>query len=77
MLYRWGSKGFSLNVGIDNELVTLLFGYPPNSVFKQSIYTEFEMINKKVNNSKEIVDFYKTQIKDFGYFEDAGLILNG
>jgi hypothetical protein len=73
LLYRWGSKGFSLNVGIDNEFVTLLFGYPPNSVFKQSIYTEFEMISKKVNNSEEIVDFYKTQIKAFGYFKDAGL----
>jgi len=74
LLYKWGSKGFSLNVGIDNELVTLLFGYPPTSVFKQSIYTGFEMITKKVNNSEEVVDFYKTQIKDFGYFKDAGLI---
>lgn len=42
LLYKWGSKGFSLNVGIDNDLVTLLFGYPPSSVFKQSIYTGFE-----------------------------------
>ncbi|NCO32125.1 hypothetical protein GW891_05160, partial [bacterium] len=74
LLYKWGSKGFSLNVGIDNELVTLLFGYPPNSTFKQSIYTGFEMITKKVNNSEEVVDFYKTQIKDFGYFKDAGSI---
>jgi len=74
LLYKWGSKGFSLNVGIDNELVTLLFGYPPTSVFKQSIYTGFEMITKKVNNSEEVVDFYKTQIKGFGYFKDAGLI---
>ena len=74
LLYRWGSKGFSLNVGIDNELVTPLFGYPPTSVFKQSIYTGFEMITKKVNNSEEVVDFYKTQIKGFGYFKDAGLI---
>jgi len=74
LLCRWGSKGFSLNVGINNELVTLLFGYPPNSVFKQSIYTGFEMITKKVNNSDEIIDFYKTQIRNFGYFKDAGSI---
>lgn len=73
LLFRWGSKGFSLNVGIDNELVTLLFGYPPTSVFKQSIYTGFEVIIKKVNNSEEVVDFYKTQIKEFGYFANAGL----
>ena len=74
LLYNWGSKGFSLNVGIDNELVTLLFGYPPKSVYKQSIYTGFEMITKKVNNSEEVVDFYKTQIKNFSYFKDAGSI---
>jgi len=74
LICRWGSKGFSLNIGINNENVTLLFGYPPNSVFKQSIYTGFEMISKKVNNSEEIIDFYKTQIKDFGYFKDAGSI---
>lgn len=74
LLYKWGSKGFSLNVGIDNDLVTLLFGYPPSSVFKQSIYTGFEMISKKVNNSEEIIVFYKTQIKDLGYFKDAGSI---
>ena len=74
LICRWGSKGFSLNIGINNENVTLLFGYPPNSVFKQSIYTGYEMISKKVNNSEEIIDFYKTQIKDFGYFKDAGSI---
>ena len=74
LLCKWGSKGFSLNVGIDNELVTLLFGYPPKSVYKQSIYTGFEMITKKVNNSEEVVDFYKTQIKNISYFIDAGSI---
>ncbi len=74
LICRWGSKGFSLNVGINNENVTLLFGYPPNSVFKQSIYTGYEMITKKVNNSEEVVDFYRTQIKRFGYFQDAGSI---
>jgi len=74
LIYRWGSKGFSLNVGIDNEHVTLLFGYPPMSVFKQSIYTGFEMITKKVNNPEKVVDFYKAQINNFGYFKDAGSI---
>ncbi|GAI76042.1 unnamed protein product, partial [marine sediment metagenome] len=44
------------------------------SVYKQSIYTGFEMITKKVNNSEEVVDFYKTQIKNISYFIDAGSI---
>lgn len=74
LICKWGSKGFSLNVGINNENVTLFFGYPPKSVFKQSIYTGYEMITKKVNNSGEVVDFYKTQIKSFGYFQNAGSI---
>ncbi len=74
LICKWGSKGFSLNVGINNENITLLFGYPPNSVYKQSIYTGYEMITKKVNNPKEVVDFYKTQIKSFGYFQDVGSI---
>lgn len=71
MSYKWGSKGFSLNVGIGNEVVAILFGYPPNSVFKQSIYTGFETITKKVSGSEEIIDFYKTQIKNTDYFKDA------
>lgn len=74
LICKWGSKGFSLNVGINNENVTLFFGYPPKSVFKQSIYTGYEMITKKVNNSGEVVDFYKAQIKSFGYFQNAGSI---
>jgi len=72
LIFKWGSKGFSLNVGINSENVTLLFGYPPNSVFKQSIYTRNEIISKKVNNPKEVVDFYKTQIKNCGYFQNVG-----
>ncbi|GAG87525.1 unnamed protein product, partial [marine sediment metagenome] len=32
------------------------------------------MITKKVNNSEEVVDFYKTQIKNISYFIDAGSI---
>lgn len=73
LICKWGSKGFSLNIGIKNENITLLFGYPPDSVFKQSIYTGYEMITKKVNNPEGVVDFYKTQIKNFGYFQDVGL----
>jgi hypothetical protein len=74
LICKWGSKGFSLNVGINSENVTLLFGYPPKSAFKQSIYTGYEMINKKVNNPEKVIDFYKAQINNFGYFQDAGSI---
>jgi hypothetical protein len=71
LLFRWGSKGFSLNVEIDTGFVGLFFGYPPDAVFKQSIYTGFESITKKVNDGESIVEFYKTQLERLGYFVNA------
>ncbi len=49
----------------------LCFGYPPNSVFKQSIYSGFEEIFKKVNNAENIVDFYKQELEKMKIFEPA------
>ncbi|MCD6417287.1 hypothetical protein J7M00_00700, partial [bacterium] len=49
----------------------LFFGYPPNSVFKQSIYTGFEEITKKVNNPEDIIGFYKERLENLGYFIKA------
>ena len=71
LFFRWGSKGFSLNLELDNGFVGLFFGYPPDSVFKQSIYTGFEEINKKVNNPEEIVDFYRSNLENIEYFVPA------
>jgi len=71
LMFRWGSKGFSLNVELDDGFVGLFFGYPPNSVFKQSIYTGFEEVAKKVNNSEEIIEFYKEHLEHLGYFIKA------
>jgi len=68
LLFRWGSKGFSLNIEFDNGFVGLFFGYPPDCVFKQSIYTGFEEIMKKVNNPEDIVKFYKERIENIGCF---------
>jgi hypothetical protein len=39
MPIHWGTKGFSLNVDIDGNHVAVCFGYPAESVYKQSIYT--------------------------------------
>ncbi len=71
LLFRWGSKGFSMNLELDNGFVGLFFGYPPDSVFKQSIYTGFEEINKKVNNPESIIDFYRSNLEKIGYFIPA------
>lgn len=68
---RWGSRGFSLNVELDAGFVGLFFGYPPSSVFKQSIYTGFEEITKKVNSPEEIIKFYEERLENLGYFIKA------
>ncbi|MCD6168503.1 MAG: hypothetical protein J7J33_04255, partial [Caldisericia bacterium] len=68
LVFKWGSKGFSLNVDLEGNLVPLLFGYSPNSVFKQSIYTGNELILRKVNNGEEIVNMYVESLTKLGYF---------
>lgn len=71
MLIRWGSKGFSANYQTDNNFVGLFFCYPKNSVFKQSIYTGFEEISKKVYNADSIITFYKKSLNNIGIFQQA------
>ena len=36
---HWGTKGFSMNVDKNGVHVPFCYGYPPNAVYKQSIYT--------------------------------------
>ncbi len=72
LLLRWGSKGFSLNLPFDNGFVGICFGYPPISVFKQSIYTGFEEITKKVVNSEKVISDFKADLKTQKNFELAG-----
>ena len=71
LVFRWGSKGFSLNKTLENGFVGLCFGYPPSSVYKQSIYTGFEEIRKKVNNADMIIDFFRLELERVGKFESA------
>lgn len=71
LMLRWGSKGFSLNLTLNNGFVALCFGYPPHSVFKQSIYTGFEEIIKKVNESQTVITKYKEKLDKFNEFEPA------
>lgn len=71
LLFRWGSKGFSLNKPFENGFVGICFGYPQNSVYKQSIYSGFEEINKKINNADSVINFYKSELEQFGKFEQA------
>jgi len=71
LIFRWGSKGYSLNLPLIGGFVGICFGYPPNSVFKQSIYTGFEELRKKIPNSEKIISFYKEQIDSMNCFIPA------
>ena len=72
MIFRWGAKGFSLNVDLGDDVINLFFGYSPASVFKQSIYTGFEVISRKVDNAQDIIEFYRKELENLGYFTKAG-----
>lgn len=67
----WGSKGFSLNMFLNEKNIALLFGYPPKSVFKQSIYSGFEEIKKKIENSEMIIEYFKKELMNTGLFVNA------
>ncbi|MGB4370348.1 MAG: hypothetical protein WBJ91_01160, partial [Dethiobacteria bacterium] len=64
---HWGSKGFSLNVDLNGNHVNILYGYPPHSVFKQSIYTACAEIIRKAQDGDSISNHYHERLlNDFG-----------
>jgi len=69
---HWGSKGFSLNADIKGKHVTLCFGYPPGSVFKQSLYTAFAFIKKQVEGAEDLVKSFHDKFEKTGIFTTAG-----
>ncbi len=71
LVFRWGSKGFSLNLPLENVNIGLCFGYPPTSVFKQSIYSAIDEIHRKINNPDQITEFYRKSLEKIGVFEPA------
>jgi len=72
IVIRWGSKGFSASVQIENNTVVLFYCYPPQSVFLQSIYTGFENIRRHIDNPEPIVEYYKGELSKLEYFVNAG-----
>ena len=72
---HWGSKGFSLNVDVNGVHIALCFGYPPHSVFKQSIstaiYTRGGLQNKLDIMQEELESLYN-DAKTAGISQPAG-----
>lgn len=75
MPINWGVKGFSSGVVVDNVRVPVCFAYPPNSVYKQSLYTAFGgsgSIKSKVAVSEEVIHDLKDEALATGLFTPAG-----
>lgn len=68
---HWGSKGFSLNVDVKGKHVNLCFGYPPESVFKQSLYTAFAFIKRQVEGATDLVASFRDKFERTGIFIPA------
>ena len=72
---HWGTKGFSMNVDKDGVHVAICYGYPPNAVFKQSIYTALVGRGgflKKLDVSEADIQHLWSDAQDTGLFQSAG-----
>ncbi|MEW5870375.1 MAG: hypothetical protein AB1894_13960 [Chloroflexota bacterium] len=72
---HWGTKGFSLNVDLEGTHVAFCFGYPPASVYQQSLYTALVGrggLLSKVNISEETIQSLAVEAQNSGLFQPAG-----
>ena len=72
MRIKWGLKGFSLNAVSNGALVAVCFGYPPSSVYNQSIYTGFESVLKKSTAPQDAVEALRADALNTGLFAPVG-----
>jgi hypothetical protein len=75
MPIHWGTKGFSLNVDLDGSHVAVCFGYPAESVYKQSIYTALRGrggMATKTAVSEDLFSSIWRQAESTGLFIPAG-----
>ena len=74
MPIRWGVKGFSMNVDLDGTRVAFCYGYPPNAVYKQSVYAALRDARTigKTAIPEETVQALVEQVQTTGLFTPAG-----
>jgi len=68
---HWGTRGFSINADLNGKHVAVLFGFPPQSVFRQGVYTAFREIRNNLQDSEPIIEEYRQELVQLGTFEDA------
>ena len=71
MLIKWGRKGFSLNVLVNNKNIAVCFGYPP-STRNQALYTGLAVIDQRTDIPAADLDALRTEALETGIFVTAG-----
>jgi len=74
MPIHWGTKGLSLNVDMNGTHVAICYGYPPASVFKQSIYTTFVgqgRLGSKTSVPEDAINALREKAMATGLFRPA------
>lgn len=71
---HWGSRGFSVNVNISGAHFKFCYGYPPHSVYGQSIYTRIfdSTFFARVNAGEAVARELAAKAKATGLFVPAG-----
>ena len=71
---HWGSRGFSVNVNPDGKHFKFCYGYPPSSVYGQSIYTRLfdSAFLTRVNGGETLARELAERAKATGLFVSAG-----
>lgn len=72
---HWGTNGFSMNLDLDGVHVALCFGYRPQSVYGQSLYTVLFRsggLLSKTTAKQDMALQLSDKIRDIGFVAQAG-----
>jgi hypothetical protein len=72
---HWGTKGFSLNVDLDGTHVAVCYGYPPDCMYGQSVYTALVGrggLLSKIDASEDVAQVLLSVARETGLFRPAG-----
>lgn len=73
MQVTWGKRGFSLNAVSNGTPVVVCYCYPPHSVYRQSIYTDFSLMSRgRSNVPQDDIESLRTKALNTGLFVQAG-----
>ncbi len=78
LIINWGTRGFSLNLSINNKKVSLLQGYSNLRANGQTMYSTIGSISRKVRNGDDIIVEYVEKTLELNDFkkESGGFLFN-